>query len=112
MGGWSIPARKSSYLSGDGTVPGELISEGRKTRVIPHFQTGYDVPVWKGEGGHGGGDPRLLDDLFNPYPQPDPYLRSADERAGAYSILTGIAASRSMEWGRPVQIDQLVSGLE
>jgi predicted dehydrogenase len=104
--------RETTYINGDGTVPGELISEATKTRIIPHFQTGYDEPIWKGEGGHGGGDPRLLDDLFNPKPKPDLYMRSADERAGAYSILTGIAASRSMEWHRPVQIDQLVSGLE
>jgi len=104
--------RETTYINGDGTIPGELIADSTKTRVVPHFHGGYDEPIWKGEGGHGGGDPRLLDDLFNPYPKPDPYMRAADERAGAYSILTGIAASRSMEWGRPVQIDQLVSSLE
>ena len=38
-------------------------------------------------------------------------MRAADQRAGAYSILTGICASRSMEWGRPVLIDELVRGL-
>ena len=103
--------RESTYINGDGSVPGEALIEGITTRVIPHFQNGYDVPGWKGEGGHGGGDPRLLDDLFNPNPIPDPYKHAADQRAGAYSILTGISASRSMEWGRPVQIDELVHGL-
>lgn len=104
--------RETTYISGDGSIPGELLVEGTCTRVIPQFQSGYDVPIWKGEGGHGGGDPRMLDDLFNPNPKPDPYLRAADERSGAYSILTGISASRSMEWGRPVKIEQLVHGLE
>ncbi len=104
--------RETTYINGDGQIPGELLSEGTQTRVIPHFQSGYDVPIWKGEGGHGGGDPRMLDDLFNPNPQSDKFMRAADQRAGAYSILTGISASRSMEWGRPVKIDELVHGLE
>ena len=103
--------RETTYINGDGQIPGELLRDGTQTRVIPHFQLGYDVPIWRGEGGHGGGDPRMLDDLFNPNPQHDKYMRAADQRAGAYSILTGIGASRSMEWGRPVRIDELVRGL-
>ena len=39
-------------------------------------------------------------------------MRAADQRAGAYSILTGIAANRSIELGQPVRIDSLVEGLE
>jgi predicted dehydrogenase len=38
-------------------------------------------------------------------------LRAADLRAGAWSILTGIAANRSIESGQAVQIQGLVSGL-
>ena len=103
--------RETVYVSGDGQIPGELLGDGTRTRIIPNFQPGYDVPIWQGEGGHGGGDSRLLDDLFNPNRQHDKYMRTADQRAGAYSILTGIGASRSMEWGRPVHIDELVRGL-
>ena len=35
----------------------------------------------------------------------------ARSREGAYSILTGIAARKSLETGRPVRIDRLVPGL-
>ena len=67
--------------------------------------------MWSGEGGHGGGDVLLLNDLFHPEKQQDKYLRAADHRGGAYSILTGIAANRSMATGQAVQIADLVSGV-
>ena len=54
------------------------------------------------------GDPLLLDDIFSPEPHPDKYLRAADHRSGAYSILTGVAANQSMRTGRLVRIDELV----
>jgi predicted dehydrogenase len=103
--------QETVYTSGDGTVPGRLIPDGTTIRIYPHFQEGYSVPIWQSEGGHGGGDPILLEDLFSENPAPDKFLRSADERAGAWSILTGISASRSMEWKRPVRVDELVHGL-
>ena len=36
-------------------------------------------------------------------------MRRADYRAGAYSILTGIAANISMRTGMPVKVDDLVT---
>ena len=42
----------------------------------------------------------------------DRLLRAADQRAGAWSILTGIGANRSIEWGREVSIEELVPGME
>jgi predicted dehydrogenase len=101
----------SSYISGDGSVPHKVFRQSSYTRVFPHFKQPYEVEVWTGEGGHGGGDPVLLDDIFNPHPKPDKYLRAADHRAGAYSILTGIAANRSMESGQSICIADLVQGL-
>jgi predicted dehydrogenase len=103
---------ESTYISGDDTVPGELRPEGTKIKVFPHFRGGYEVDIWQGEGGHGGADPVMLQHLFAPDPPEDKYLRAADQRAGAWSILTGIAANRSMERGQSVQIDDLVHGLE
>jgi hypothetical protein len=103
---------ESVYFSGDGTVPGELQPEGTKIKVFPHFQSGHEVDFGHSKGGHGGADPVMLADLFALESIPDKYLRAADERAGAWSILTGVAANRSIERGLPVQVDELVPGLE
>jgi predicted dehydrogenase len=99
------------YVSGDGSIPGALISQGTTTDVYPHFNPAYRVEIWTAEGGHGGGDQPLLDDIFNPNKKEDPYLRAADHRAGSFSILTGIAANLSMKQRKLVRIDTLVSGL-
>lgn len=104
--------QETVYFSGDGTVPGELVLEGTRLKVYPHFQAGYELDIWRGEGGHGGGDPALANDLFGTNPPEDPYKRAADHRAGAWSILTGVAVNRSMEWGRPAKISELIRGLD
>lgn len=104
--------RESSYVSGDGRVPGEPMPEGTTINVQPHFTRGYFVPVRESKGGHGGGDERLLDDLFAGTPGPDPLGLRADYRGGAYSILTGIAANIAMKEERVVRIDDLVKGLD
>ena len=104
-------SEETVYISGDGAVPGELLAEGTTIRVFPHFKEAYSVEVWTGEGGHGGGDPRLLDDLFAPNPPADKYKRAADHRAGAYSILTGVAANRSIASGQLIRIPDLVQNI-
>ena len=58
------------------------------------------------EGGHGGGDRRLLRDIFVG-DQEDPLKRAANHIAGAQSILTGIAANKSFASGLPVNVDDL-----
>lgn len=103
--------RETVYISGDGTVPGELLAEGTTITIFPHFGTAYSVPVWEGVGGHGGGDRVMLDDLFSPNPPQDKYLRAADQRSGAYSILTGVAANLSMATGKMIEIADLVQGI-
>ncbi|MGC9468499.1 MAG: Gfo/Idh/MocA family oxidoreductase [Anaerolineae bacterium] len=102
---------ETSYINADGTVPGQTLKRGTYIRIIPHFGPAYDVDVWTSAGGHGGGDRRILDDLFSAEPPEDPYLRAADQRAGAYSILTGVAANRSMATGELVHIDDLVHAI-
>lgn len=62
-------------------------------------------------GGHGGGDKRLLDDLFSPTPAPDPLGRAAGHIDGAMSILTGIAANRSLATDAPVSVRDLLPEL-
>ncbi len=103
--------QESVYVNGDGTIPGQLRNEGTQIKIYPHFQNGYAVDIWQAEGGHGGGDAPLLDDLFSPKPSLDKYLRAADQRAGAYSILTGIAANQSIATGQAVRIDSLVNNI-
>lgn len=105
--------QESVYISGDGTVPGTLKTGETWTRICPQWETAYDVDLWVGEGGHGGADPVMLRYIFDPENQPeDKYMRASDQRAGAWSILTGVAANRSMDTGLPVRIDELVTGLE
>ncbi len=104
--------QESVYISGDGSVPGELVSGGTRIKVFPHFQPGYEVEIRQSGGGHGGADPLLLKDLFDPDPSQDPVQRAADQRSGAWSILTGIAANRSIQRGQPVHIEELVRELD
>jgi predicted dehydrogenase len=100
------------YISGDGSVPGALRSDGTYIRIYPHFQPAYSVDIWESKGGHGGGDFLMLRDIFEPSPEPDKYVRAADYRAGAYSILTGIAANQSMRSGQAINVADLVQGIQ
>lgn len=102
---------ESVYINGDGKTPGELVREGTRTKVYPHFLPAYEVDVWTGEGGHGGGDAPLLDDLFAENPPPDIYKRAADHRAGAWSIITGVAANMCFESKELIDIDKLLPEL-
>ncbi len=61
----------------------------------------------KASGGHGGGDERLLRMLFVG-DLPDPLGLMADSRAGAMSILTGIAANKSLFSGKSVRVAELL----
>lgn len=103
--------QETVYISGDGSVPGALKKDGTTIHIYPHFKPAYAVDVWEGIGGHGGGDKLLLDALFRPELVDDQYNRMADHHAGAYSILTGIAANQSMATSQLVSIADLVKGL-
>ena len=93
------------YINGGGVVDGA--TEEQTIRVFPMFGQAYDVHFTEGEGGHGGGDPVLLNDLFG-VPGEDEYRRAANHVDGAMSILTGIAANKSIATGMPVDVDTLV----
>lgn len=102
---------ESVYINGDGTVPGAIKKEGTYIRVYPLRSAAYQLDLWTGEGGHGGGDPILLEDIFSPEKREDPYLRAADQRSGAYSILIGAASNISFGTGESVRIDKLVKNI-
>lgn len=53
--------------------------------------------------GHGGGDKRLHDQIFEHPDKEDWFERAAGIRDGAMSVLIGIAASHSIERGHPVK---------
>lgn len=64
------------------------------------------IPVAKDPGAHGGGDKRMFDHLYRE-DLPDPLHQAAGSRAGAMSCLIGIAANRSIETGRVVDLGAL-----
>jgi predicted dehydrogenase len=79
-----------------------------RIRAYPMFGTSYDVDIPStGDGGHGGADPILLEQLFSPHPPDDPFKRAASHIDGAASILVGIAGNESMKTGKMVVIDDL-----
>ncbi|MGA2976095.1 MAG: Gfo/Idh/MocA family oxidoreductase [Spirochaetia bacterium] len=96
-----------SYVSLAGERDLEGAANDRRITVRPLFAPPYQVEIPGGEGGHGGGDPALLNDLFGT-PGPDPFNRAASHMDGAWSILTGIAANKSIRTGSPVDVDALV----
>ncbi|MCB2013095.1 MAG: Gfo/Idh/MocA family oxidoreductase [Geminicoccaceae bacterium] len=65
------------------------------------------ITVEHGPGGHFGGDPLLHRSLYDPEAV-DPMGQRAGARAGALSVLTGVAATRSAETGLPVEILSLL----
>lgn len=99
------------YVSGTDTEQGGIKHGGTSTKVIPLRGPSYSVEPWTGTGGHGGGDKVLLDDIFLPGKSTDKYLRASDQRSGAYSILTGIAANKCFETGVATKISDLVTGI-
>lgn len=98
---------EKSYVNSGGKKEEEGALRMKSIKVIPMFGEAYDVPIVEGKGGHGGGDPLLLNDLFGE-PTEDPFQRAASHIDGAMSILTGIAGNISMRTGMPVDVDQLV----
>jgi predicted dehydrogenase len=78
-------------------------------RFIPLFGKTQVIPLPHGGGGHAGGDELMRDAIFRGKVA-DPLNHMADSRAGAMSILTGIAANRAIESGHPVRIEDLLQG--
>lgn len=91
------------YVNAAGDKDNEGAMVGMDLKVFPMFGTPYDVEVEKIEGGHGGGDPVLLNDIFGT-PTPDPLHRAASHIDGAMSIMTGICANKSIATGRAIRV--------
>ena len=100
--------KEQVYINGGGDRNEEGAQQMNEIVVYPIFGESYIVEQDKGEGSHGGGDAVLLEDIFG-NPKPDPFKRAASHIDGAYSILTGIAANKSIASGLPVKVKDLIS---
>ncbi|TBL69701.1 Gfo/Idh/MocA family protein [Paenibacillus thalictri] len=75
---------------------------------FPLFGSKETIHVVKREGGHGGGDPVLLEDIFL---GPDPkrgYAILSGAKDGAYAVGVGEAVWRSVQEGRPVSLQEVL----
>ncbi|SJZ44929.1 Oxidoreductase family, C-terminal alpha/beta domain [Pilibacter termitis] len=97
---------EKSYVNAGGKKEDEGALAFQEIKVFPMFLAPYIVEIETLEGGHGGGDPILLNDLFGT-PEIDPLNRQANHLDGVKSILTGIAANQSIASGLPVKIKDL-----
>lgn len=98
---------EKSYINSGGDKALEGALKQKSVTVFPMFDAPYTVEIEERAGGHGGGDPVLLNDLFGT-PEHDPLNRAASHIDGAMSILTGIAGNISLKTGQPVRVDPLV----
>ncbi len=102
-----LDVNETVYVNGQGNKSQEGAVKAKSITVYPMFSEPYEVEIPSAEGGHGGGDPVLLNDLFGE-PAEDPFHRAATHIDGAMSILTGVAANKSIASGMPVNIKGLV----
>ena len=98
---------EKSYINAGGDKENEGALKVKKVVVHPMFGAPYEVPIEEKPGGHGGGDPVLLNDIFG-VPEHDEFNRAASHIDGAMSILTGVAANKSIASGLPVHIKDLI----
>src|SRR5690554_967269 len=100
---------ETTYTSGqEGEIEEGADKNEVRLEVFPLFDKPYEVKVEAEGSGHGGGDLRLLKDVFSIERPVDPLRRRAGGVDGAMSILTGVAARRSIELGRMVELDELL----
>ncbi|XOJ02091.1 Gfo/Idh/MocA family protein [Paenibacillus polymyxa] len=77
---------------------------------FPLFGSKETIHVVHREGGHGGGDPLLLEDIFLGEDKKRPYRILSGAEDGAYSVAAGEAVWRSVEEHRPISIDEVLGG--
>ena len=94
---------RTSITGTHGRMELEVIESGPLADAAPLVIRAYDAAghltthtIGEAEGGHGGGDPLLLERLFGDKNLPDPLGHMAGSRAGAMSILIGIGANQAI----------------
>jgi predicted dehydrogenase len=99
---------ENSYVSAGGEQAAEGSLESRTVTLRRLFEKPVEVEIEDGEGAHGGGDEVLLRDLFGEQKHGADDGRAASHVDGAASILTGIAANRSIATGQAVNVDDIL----
>jgi predicted dehydrogenase len=87
----------------DDAIKGEV----REIIAMDNFAKKFEVYTTpKVSGGHGGGDIRMQKRIFVD-PNDNPHHVMAGTRDGAFSVLIGVAARKSIQLKRPVKISEL-----
>ena len=115
---WQAPLGKVETAGG--TIHGEVEmanAGGATISVRRIWEPPINVPVDTRQGGHGGGDERMLKALYGPTnpgdesESGDAARQSADQRDGALALAVGVAANESFVTGQPTRITDLIPGL-
>jgi predicted dehydrogenase len=99
------------FLADDGSPVDPLLPESSRLVVQPLFSRPYELALPRGEGLHSGGDKVMLEQLLRGGSD-DGYGQTADERAGAWSALVGIAANESLASGAQIELADLAAGVQ
>ncbi|PTX98840.1 dehydrogenase [Spartobacteria bacterium LR76] len=100
--------QETSYINAGTGALTEGMSSSEQLLLLPLFGKPEVIEIPASEGGHGGGDPIMLREIFQGAEHTDPLGRAANHIDGARSILTGIAANESFKTGLPVHVDSLL----
>ncbi|MFW6058600.1 MAG: Gfo/Idh/MocA family protein [Phycisphaeraceae bacterium] len=93
------PATRSADMGDQDTI--RIITGQRREDVVMRNE---DMPVETAT--HGGGDERMLRDLFADRSGGDPLRQRAGSREGAFSALIGICANRAIAEGRMIDVPE------
>jgi predicted dehydrogenase len=85
------------------------VSEKTSLRLLPMFGEPQEIEIPDAEGGHGGGDPLMLQQIFTEENARDALHHQAGFRDGLASLALGIAANHSIASGQPVRVRDLFS---
>jgi hypothetical protein len=98
----------SHILGENGETKSDSGGHSRSLQIQKLFSEPYEVQIAKVEGGHGGGDTLLREQIFSAAPPRDLLGRSAGHEQGAASMLVGAAGNLSISNGQPIKIDDLL----
>ena len=106
-----LDVEERSYVSGGSLEAGR--GEGVTSLTLRrHWEKPRPVEIpGADDPGHGGGDRRLLDDLFGKRDY-DPLGRAAGLFDGVWALMTGVAANQSFSTGLPVVPGDLLPGAD